>query len=173
MVEKGLVHLYTGDGKGKTTAAVGLAVRAAGAGLRVLFVQLMKGRDSAEIAPMERLGIRVMRANVGEKFVFQMDEAEKAACRAAHCACFEEATQQAQHYDVLVLDEAMGALSTGMLAEADLAGFIKQKPPGLEVVLTGRDAPDAIKELADYITDMRAERHPFEGGRAARRGIEF
>lgn len=173
MAEKGLVHLYTGDGKGKTTAAVGLAVRAAGAGLRVLFVQLMKGRDSAEIVPMERLGIRVMRAKVGDKFVFQMDEAEKAACRATHRACFEEATQQAQHYDVLVLDEAMSALSTGMLAEADLAGFIKQKPPGLEVVLTGREAPGAIIELADYITDMRAEKHPFEGGQAARRGIEF
>lgn len=173
MVEKGLVHLYTGDGKGKTTAAVGLAVRAAGAGLRVLFVQLMKGRDSAEMAPMERLGICVMRTKVGEKFVFQMDGAAKAACRAAHGICFEEATQQAHNYDVLVLDEAMSALSTGMLAEGDLVRFIKQRPSGLEVVLTGRDAPYMIKEMADYITDMRAEKHPFERGQAARRGIEF
>lgn len=173
MPDRGLVHLYTGNGKGKTTAAVGLAVRATGAGLRVQFVQLMKGRDSAECGPLERLGIRVLRTGAGEKFVFQMDAAERAACRAAHMVCLEEAGRRAVDCDLLVLDEAMGAVATGMLDEAALTVFIKEKPPGLELVLTGRDAPPAVRQLADYITDMQAEKHPYERGVPARPGIEY
>lgn len=173
MEQKGLIHLYTGTGKGKTTAAVGLAVRAAGAGLQVVFVQFMKGRDSAEIAPMEKLGIKVVRACAREKFVFQMDDAEKRAYKAAHKSCFAGVVKMAPGWDVLVLDEAMSAIETGMLDKARVVDFLKTKPAHLEVVLTGRNPPGAITVLAEYCTDMRAEKHPFTDGQAARRGIEY
>ncbi len=173
METKGLIHLYTGGGKGKTTAAVGLCVRALGAGLRVRFVQFMKGRGSAELAPLRQLGAHVTRATNEEKFVFQMNEQERAACQKAHRACLAEAAKTAAEWDLLVLDEALGALETGLLAEEELLPFMREKPPGLELVLTGRSAPETLRALADYVTDMRAEKHPFAAGIPARRGIEF
>lgn len=171
-MERGLVHLYTGDGKGKTSAAVGLAVRAAGRGLRVWFVQLMKGRPSGEIPVLEQLDGITLRRGGTEKFFFQMTEEEAAAVRREQNALLEEARQHWAETDVLILDEALSAVTTGLLEEALLKDLVLQKPQGLEIVLTGRDPRPWMLEAADYVTEMVKRKHPFDRGIAARNGIE-
>lgn len=171
-METGLVHVYTGDGKGKTTAAVGLCARAAGCGLRAGFFQFLKDGDSGEVKTLQMLGVVTAAAGT-DKFTWDMDAAEKKACAAEQAQLLQQATALAKDVDVLVLDEVVGAVSAGMLKEADLLAFVQKKPPHLELVLTGRDAPAALLALADYATEMKALRHPFERGVAARRGIEF
>ena len=171
-MRRGLIHLYTGDGKGKTTAAVGLAVRAAGRGLRVWFVQLMKGRPSGEIPVLEQIaGITVRRAG-SEKFSFQMTEGEAAAVRQAQDALLLEAMAHEDKTDLLILDEALSAVTAGLLDEELLRRLVCRKPQGLEVVLTGRDPRPWMVEAADYLTEMVKRRHPFDRGVPARDGIE-
>ncbi|ADU27482.1 cob(I)yrinic acid a,c-diamide adenosyltransferase [Ethanoligenens harbinense] len=172
MAETGLVHIYTGDGKGKTTAAMGLACRAAGAGLRVLVVQFLKGRDTGELYSLRRLGIRVLRTDV-KKFIPYMDEAERAVCREGQERCFREACAALPQYDLVVLDEAIGAASAGMLDPAALLACVRGRPKGVELVLTGRDAPQALIDCADYVSEIRCVKHPYDRGIQARRGIEF
>lgn len=169
----GLIHIYTGDGKGKTTAAVGLAVRASGAGKRVAFAQFMKGRPTSEIAQLEKLGITVIKAGTVTKFVPYMTDAERAQCAEESAAGFEAAAAMAENLDVLLLDEIISAVTTGMVPEARLLEFLRSKPAHLEVVLTGRDVPSDIAELADYLSDIKAVKHPYEKGISARKGIEM
>lgn len=168
---KGLVHLYCGDGKGKTTAAVGLALRALGAGRTVTVVQFLKDGQSGELALLRRLGAAVYSGQPGMKFVFQMNGAEKAAARAAHDALLRRAL--AEPCDLLVLDEACAALALGMVDEALLKAAVQRRPAAREVCLTGRDPAPWMREAADYLTEMRCVRHPFAQGIAARRGVEF
>ena len=172
MKQKGLVHLYTGDGKGKTTAAIGLAVRARGAGLRVLVVQFLKGQDTGELSSLRALGIPVLRSR-SQKFVFSMTPDERTACRAEQLSNLERAAAKAGEYDLIVLDEVTGAIATKMLPLERVLHFIKEKPAGLEVALTGRDAPEELAALADYVSEIKSVRHPFEKGVGARKGIEF
>lgn len=169
--EKGLVHLYWGEGKGKTTAAMGLALRALGRGRRVVIVQFLKGWPSGEVELLTGLGATVLRGKAGEKFVFQMTEAEKLASRAIQDENLEQAL--ARESDLLVLDEACAAAELGMVNEALLRRAVLERPLAREVVLTGR-APQAwMREAADYETEMRAWKHPYERGIAAREGVEF
>lgn len=175
-MNKGLIHIYHGDGKGKTTAAMGLALRAAGNGWNVGIVQFLKGGPSGEIAPLEALpGVSILRGKPGTKFSFQMSEEEKAATRALHMAHLDEVIQNAQNgaYDLLVFDEALGACACGLLDEAALIHFLQNKPEALEVVLTGRGPSEALLQTADYVTEMVMRKHPFEQGVPARKGIEF
>ncbi len=169
----GLVHVYTGKGKGKTTAAVGLAVRAAGAGMRVAFVQFVKGgRESSELESLRTLGIDVVRPATRSTGLMRNaatphdHEAATAALAAAR-----EALSGA--FDLVVLDEACVAARSGLITPADLAAAIRDRALDVEVVLTGRDAPPEILKLADYISELQPQRHPFERGIHARRGIEF
>ncbi|MDL2214006.1 cob(I)yrinic acid a,c-diamide adenosyltransferase [Clostridia bacterium OttesenSCG-928-O13] len=173
MKKDGLIHVYTGEGKGKTTAAVGLATRAAGAGKKVVFSQFMKGRDTAELKSLRALGVDVVRQTAPKKFVFQMNDGEKADYSVCQKECFADVCQKAGGCDVLIMDEVVSAITTGMLAEKDVMAFLQQKPEGLEVVLTGRDAPKALRDIADYVTVMQAEKHPYEKGISAREGIEY
>ena len=173
MSTTGRIHLYTGDGKGKTTAAVGLCVRAAGAGLKVLFVSFMKSRATGEIRPLETLGVQVFRATQSPKFVKEMTEEEKAECASAQMGNLDHAKQAAPQYDLLVLDEITHAITLGMVSVDMVLAFLKDKPDGLEVVLTGRNAPEALKNIANYVSDIQAVKHPYQKGAAARKGIEF
>lgn len=170
----GLLEVYTGDGKGKTTAAVGLAVRARGAGLRVLFVQFVKGGErSSELAMLEQLGIAVerpARESTGLLAGGATDEDRRAAEEALSLA--ERAIAGGEH-DVVVLDEACVAAAYGLIDEKRLLKAIAARPVHVEVVLTGRGASAAILEAADLVTEMRSHKHPFERGVAARKGIEF
>lgn len=170
-MKNGKVHLYWGDGKGKTTAAMGLALRALGAGKRVTVVQFLKGTPSGEIPLLCRLGASVHRCHPGLKFVFQMTEEEKRDCLAEHTAMLRKAL--AEDADLLILDEACAACQLGMVEEAMLRRAVEDRPPQQEVVLTGRDPADWMRQDADYETEMCCRKHPYQSGLDAREGIEF
>jgi len=173
MTQQNMTHLYTGDGKGKTTAAVGLGVRAAGAGKRVLFVQFLKGRQTAEIEPLKKLGVDILRAKSGEKFVFQMDELEKSQCRKNHCDCLEQVILLAAEnkYDLIILDEVTDAVQLNMIDKSKLINLLEQK--NAELVLTGHCLIDEITQLCDYVSEVKKLKHPYDSGIAARKGIEY
>ena len=164
---EGLVHFYTGDGKGKTTAAIGLAVRAAGAGRKVVFAQFMKGMDTSELAPLKTLGVQVVRKGTVTKFVPYMTEDERALCAAQQAETLAEARRLVPEDGVLVLDDIASAVTNGMVPAEDV-------PAGTEVVMTGRQPPQALLDKADYISEMRCVRHPYDTkGVGARKGIEY
>lgn len=171
----GLIHLYEGDGKGKTTAAVGLSVRCAGNGGSVLFTQFLKDGTSGEISVLKKIPqITVFSATEKFGFTFRMTEEEKKAAVAYYTNYLKEIGQlvRKEHYDLLVLDEAVGACSSGMIKEEELLSFLDHRPDGLEVVLTGRNPSAALRERSDYDSEIRKEKHPFDRGITGRDGIE-
>ena len=170
-MELGMVHLYWGEGKGKTTAAMGLALRALGNGCRVVVVQFLKGTDTGEIPLLRQLGAEVYRGKAGQKFVFQMNDAEKAATRALQNENLRAAL--ARPADLLVLDEACAAWELNMVDRQLLEQAVRERPAGQEIVLTGRKPAPWMEELADYSTEMHCWRHPYEKGVKARKGVEF
>ncbi|OUN40595.1 MULTISPECIES: cob(I)yrinic acid a,c-diamide adenosyltransferase [unclassified Faecalibacterium] len=170
-MELGMVHLYWGEGKGKTTAAMGLALRALGNGCRVVVVQFLKGADTGEIPLLRQLGAEVYRGKAGQKFVFQMNDAEKAATRALQNENLRAAL--ARPADLLVLDEACAAWELNMVDRQLLEQAVRERPAGQEIVLTGRKPAPWMEELADYSTEMHCWRHPYEKGVKARKGVEF
>ena len=172
---KGLIHVYCGDGKGKTTAAMGLAVRAAGTGMKVVLTQFMKGDTSGEIKILRSLpGVTVMHCHRNFGFVWNMNDVQKQEAAAAYTELFDKVTAMAveQKAEVLIMDEFMSAYNVGFLDKQKALDFLANKPEGLEVALTGRDPAPEIQELADYITEMRKIKHPFDKGINARKGIE-
>lgn len=170
----GLIHLYCGDGKGKTTAALGLALRAAGAGKQVVFTQFFKDGSSSEMGPLAALpGVRVFHADTVRGFYRNMTPSQREQAGKDYTALFRQVTQAAQEADLLILDEIVSACNRGVVPEKLVTDFLREKPARLEVVLTGRNPSAALLELADYITEMRKLRHPFDRGIGARKGIEF
>jgi len=174
---RGLIHVYTGDGKGKTTAAIGLGVRACGQGLRVLMVQFLKGTPTGEMYSLKSLepGFVLHRGTESKKFIWEMDPEERVRTAAQQRAIFEYAVNAAKkgECDLLILDEVLGAVSSGMLDNDSLMEFVKNKPEKLELVLTGRGASEELVSLADYVSVIEAVKHPAQKGVGARRGIEF
>lgn len=171
----GLIHIYCGDGKGKTTAAVGLAVRCAGRGNKVLLVQFLKSRDSGELYSLAKLpDIEVMRGKESKKFTFQMNEEEKYALLIEHNKMFEQVLAKIKNggYSLLILDEVIGALNANVFEMPKLIEFLRHKPENLEVVLTGRNPAPELVEIADYVSEMRKVKHPMDKGIMAREGIE-
>ena len=170
----GLIHLYCGDGKGKTSAAVGLAVRASGAGKQVVFTQFFKDGSSSESESLKRLpGIRTIHANTVKVFYHAMTPEQREQAREDYTALFRQVTDAARDADLLILDEIVSACNRGVVPETLVTDFLRCKPQQLEVVLTGRDPSPGLTELADYITEMRKLRHPFDRGIPARKGIEY
>lgn len=170
-MDKGLVHLYCGDGKGKTTAAMGLALRALGQGMQVVVVQFLKNGTSGELEPLKKLGAAVFSGKPGAKFTFQMNAEEKAQATKENNARLAEALQQP--CALLILDEICAARNSGMVDEALAKQAVLERPLHREVVLTGRNPEAWMVEAADYITEMQPRRHPYEQGIPARKGIEF
>ena len=171
----GLVHIYCGEGKGKTTCSVGLTVRACGYGLHVLFMQFLKSGTSSELKILKELpGIEVLGTKPIKKFSFQMTEEEKAETRAVSQKEVEDMLQMIQndHYDMVVLDEALGAIEAGLLDSQVIVDFLKNRPEKLEVVLTGRYPTTELEELADYVSRIDKVKHPYDRGIPARAGIE-
>lgn len=169
-----MVHIYCGDGKGKTTCAMGLAVRAAGHGRKVVVAQFLKGNNSGERAVLESLPtVNCLPVPETIKFIFAMDEQEKAQARAQMTAAFTRAVEAGRDSDLLVLDELCGAITTGMVPLEEVLAFLDSRPEQLEVVITGRDPAPELQERADYITEMRKIKHPFDKGVNAREGIEW
>jgi cob(I)alamin adenosyltransferase len=171
-VAQGYVHILTGDGKGKTTAALGLAVRAAGAGLKVFFAQFIKKGEYSEIKALKRFAdlITVEQFGLG-RFADQNPKPED--IRAARNGLERVKQIMADKaYDVVILDEANVAAKLGLLTIQDLLGLIVNKPFEMEVVLTGRHAPIKIMEMADVVTEMVAHKHYYQKGVPARVGID-
>lgn len=170
----GLIHLYCGDGKGKTTAALGLTLRAAGAGKQVVFTQFFKDGSSSEMEPLAALpGVRVFHADTVRGFYWNMTPSQREQAGKDYTALFRLVTQAAQEADLLILDEIVSACNRGVVPEKLVTNFLREKSARLEVVLTGRNPSAALLELADYVTEMRKLRHPFDRGIGARKGIEF
>lgn len=172
-MERGCVQVYTGDGKGKTTAAVGLAVRAAGARLRVYFGQFMKNNETGELDAFRILGDAVVAEQYGTGDELRAADPREDA-RAARAGLERaRAALVSGDYDVVVLDEANVADSLGYLGTGSLVELVHARPEGVELVLTGRGASDQVMAAADLVTEMREVKHYFRNGIPARRGIEF
>ena len=184
---RGLIHIYCGDGKGKTTAALGLALRAAGRGKRVVIARFLKNDDSGEIGPLSRLGgVTLIPCRRSFGFTWNMTPEERAEAAAYYGGLLEEAWKLAcpkegsgreasrgEGADLLILDEALGACSQGMISEKRLLELLDERPEELEVVLTGRNPSEALLARGDYVTRMEAVRHPYEKGIGAREGVEY
>jgi cob(I)alamin adenosyltransferase len=171
-LKQGLTQVYTGDGKGKTTAALGLALRASGAGLKVAFIQFMKGdadcgehRFVAAHATFE-----IFQPNTGNCLVQSNAELQQFT-EETYTLAADKLTSGG--YDVVILDEILIAVGRGLLNAEAVLKLIRQRPPAVELVLTGRGAPPEIIAAADLVTEMRAVKHPYDRGIMARRGIEF
>lgn len=174
MMDTGRIHIYFGDGKGKTTAAVGQAVRAAGHGFRVLFFQFLKDNSSNERKILEQISnITCLPGREQVKFVSRMNGDEKAELLHYNNKALDEIVKFCSPFDLLVMDEALCAVGLKVLSEEKLISFLQHKPRGLEIVLTGHQASDRMKEIADYATEMHKIKHPYDLGKLAREGIEF
>ncbi len=180
MLEKGLVQIYTGGGKGKTTAAFGLALRAAGRGNKVLIYQFLKppALEIGERLALQRetLGIRVEALDVAwDMSASAPEENTVAEMRTAISEVLARITEMAQNrlYDVLILDEIVFCLSRGLAKLQDVENIINRRYPAVEIVLTGRGATPELMELADLVTEMKNIKHPFDAGEPARPGIEY
>ena len=167
-----MLHLYCGNGKGKTTAAMGLALRAAGRGKRVVIAQFLKGADSGERLVLSQLPqVTLLPVPDTVKFSFRMTDEERQAEAQRYQQLLSLICKEAQDCFLLVLDEACAAVSTGLLPLDELLSCLDRL--NCEVVITGRDPAPQLAERADYITSMEAVRHPFTQGVTAREGIEF
>ncbi|MDR0812724.1 MAG: cob(I)yrinic acid a,c-diamide adenosyltransferase [Oscillospiraceae bacterium] len=167
-----MIHVYYGNGKGKTTAAIGLCARAAGCGFEAVFARFLKSWDCGEVHSLKKLGVLVVDARPeGASFVPDLSEQQFAAtsdnCREA----FETAASRDKENGVIVLDEVLDAVSAGLLDKQRVLAFLGKAKA--EVVITGHTQIPEIFELADYLTHVVSERHPYEKGILARRGIEF
>lgn len=174
-----MIHIYCGDGKGKSTAAIGLLVRACGNGARCQLIMFDKGSQTYkhhEIEPLQRLGIKVEvtgceRMTTGQGFRTKNNEQDLA--EAARACTLAETAFSTRDVDVLVLDEVLSAYTYGLLTESELIALIKRIPATMEVILTGRCEQQHILAHADLVTRMSKVRHYFDQGVAARPGIEY
>lgn len=175
MERKGLVHVYTGNGKGKTTASVGLGIRAAGRDFKVVMVQFLKSSDTGELKIIEELpDFEVHRFERPRGFFWTLDENEKKELQEDIDTAlrFVDERLSKGDCDMLILDEIMGAIGNKLVDPNVLASKIANRKEHLEVVLTGRNVPEVIKEIADYVSEINPIKHPFDKGIPARRGIE-
>lgn len=177
MKTKGLILVHTGDGKGKTTAGLGLALRAWGSGLRVLILQFIKGGwKYGELEAIERLGqldgrIEIRPLGLG---LMRSDEDREKHIRAAAKALQEsERMMVSGQYDLIIFDEINYAVKFGLISLDDVLALLDKKPEKLHVLLTGRDARPELIERADLVTEMKLVKHPYQQGIKAQLGIEF
>jgi cob(I)alamin adenosyltransferase len=186
---KGLIHVYTGDGKGKTSTAVGLGFRACGQGLKVFMIQFLKGGGfSGEVDASKKINNFIIRqygkdcpysenmkkgeqecGNCKDCFLTRKEEKEKVE----EALLLAEKIAKSTKYDVLILDEINNTLSRRLTSLSRIKSIIKKRRPHMEIILTGRNAPQEIIELADYATDLKRIKHPFTKGLRARYGIDY
>ncbi len=170
--ERGYVHVYTGDGKGKTTAALGLALRAVGAGVRVFIAQFAKGEACGEHAALERFADLITLRRYGRgSFLGERPTEEDMKLAARGLDEARDAVASGE-YPLVILDEANFAASRGLLAVDDLLDLMDNRPSGVELVLTGRRADPRLIDRADLVTEMRNVKHYHARGVVARKGIE-
>ncbi len=169
-----MIHIYFGEGKGKTTAATGLAARAAGSGMKVLFVQFFKDGSSGEVKSLKALeNITFLYPDTYNGRYATMTDDQKEVTKKSYTEAMKKAIGMAEDFDLIVLDEAVSVFSYGFIDRDELLSFLKDNREAKEIVLTGRDPARQLLELADYATEMKKHRHPFDRGIAAREGIEY
>lgn len=172
----GLIHIYCGNGKGKTTAALGLAMRASGAGMKVHIVQLIKGCDTSELSSIAQLSnITVVRPQKNYGFTCSMSEADKSEITICHNEMLSEAYKKmcGGEFDMLIIDEFFAGYNRGLIDISLAEKIVFEKSESCELVLTGRNPPEKFIAAADYVSEITAVKHPYENGIAARKGIEF
>ncbi|WP_026891699.1 cob(I)yrinic acid a,c-diamide adenosyltransferase [Lacrimispora aerotolerans] len=173
---KSCIHIYCGDGKGKTTAAIGLSVRASGCGKKVLVTRFLKTDHSGEVKVLEAIpGITVTPCERSFGFFTRMTEEQKKEAAVYYSQLLESTLEKAvkEEYDLLVMDEIMAVCNYGLVDEEKVREFLVDRPEGLEVVLTGRNPSKELTDLADYVSEIHKIKHPYDQGLNARKGIEY
>ncbi len=179
MKKSGYIHIYTGTGKGKSTAALGLALRSVGWGKRVALFQFFKGESSGEYKAASLLKKRLKITSIGGQHPIFYPKRDRARVIRAIKKIIPIEVKHIKRvassgsYDVVILDEIINALSAGIVSKKDLNSIINAKSKGSELILTGRGAPEWLIKKADYATNMRMVKHPYNKGLKARRGIEY
>lgn len=171
-----LTHIYCGNGKGKTTAAFGLALRASGAGMNVFIVQLLKGSDTSELESLKNIrNITVDRLQKNYGFTRNMSEADKSAITHEHNNLLSIAYEKmiSGEIDMLIIDEFFSAYNNGLLDPTLAEKIVFERNNSCELVLTGRDPTEKFIAAADYVSEIKAVKHPYEKGITARKGIEY
>lgn len=167
-----MIHIYCGEGKGKTTAAIGLAMRMAGYGKRVLFMQFLKGSKTGELAAFDVMEtIKVMRCDKNYGFFANMTDDDKTAITKCHNENLRYAAEHTGDFDMIVLDEIFAALSCGVADEAIVKKIMREYEG--ELVMTGRNPNKVFLDKADYVSEIKKIKHPYDKGIGARKGIEF
>ena len=171
---QGLVHYYYGDGKGKTSAALGVAMRHLGYGLPVFIIQFLKSKPSGEVAFLAaHPSVTLLRGKVGDALASRLYEADRAATRAMQDDFLRQAIAAAPTTSLLVLDEVADAARLELIDTKQLFQFLHQKPHHLEIVMTGHFPSEEFLHIADYVSETRKIKHPFDSGISAREGIEY
>jgi cob(I)alamin adenosyltransferase len=176
-LKKGCVQVYTGNGKGKTTAAVGLAVRAAGDGFKVYMVQFLKSSQTGELESAKKLepNFQIFRFEKRRGFFWTLNDEEKEELKKevqqAYEFCFKALKEK--QCNILIMDEIMGAISNNLVTKEQIVELLEARPENIEVILTGRNVPQEIADRADLITEMKEVKHYFSQGIPAREGIEY
>lgn len=176
-LERGYVQVYTGDGKGKTTAAVGQAIRAAGNGLKVYMLQFLKAEPTGELEIAKLIGdnFQIFRFESQKGFFWTLNDEEKKILKEEVDREYNFAKEIINNNscDVFILDEIMGVLSNKLLTEEQIIELIDNKPISMELILTGRNVPESIKDKADLVTEMKEIKHYMKKGVYVRKGIEY
>lgn len=176
-MKQGLIQVYCGPGKGKSTAAIGLGIRALGNNLKVIMIQFLKNDNTGECKLLKTLepGFKVFHFEKERGFTWTLSEEEKLELKQEiHMALkFAKKVMDTGECDILILDEILGAIQLGFVEEQEILQLAEEKPEAMELVLTGRQLPEALKEKADYVSYIDAVKHPMEKGIRARAGIEY
>ena len=171
-----MIHIYYGDGKGKTTAAVGLTARAAGSNMKVLFVQFLKTEFSGERHTLYHTeNVTITSCPIELKFTYEMDEKERVQSAKIFKDMFDNGVTTAlmERYDVVILDEVFDVINHDMISEAEVYEFITNAPKTMEIIMTGHNPSARFLDIADYMTEFKKIRHPYDRGITGRKGIEF
>ena len=172
-LKKGLIHVYTGNGKGKTTAAIGLGVRAVGDGLKVLMIQFMKGRRYSELDALSQLKNFTVMQFGRDEFVSKEKPAQVDIDLAHKGLTYAKEIISKQCYDLVILDEINVAVDYHLISLPDVLQLLKEKPESVELVLTGRYAPPEIIQQADVVSEILEIKHPYQKGVLSRKGIDW
>ena len=176
-MDRGYIQIYTGNGKGKTTAALGQGLRAVGRGLKVIMVQFLKGWHTGELESIKKIApdFNIIRFAETKKFLSEMEHDEKLKLKEDLSYEIEKLYNfmQGDFCDILILDEIMGAINGGLIEVEDVCKIMDKKPDSLELIMTGRNVPEAIAQRADLITEMKMIKHYADEGVPARKGIEL
>lgn len=176
MSQRGFIHVYTGDGKGKTTAAVGLATRSLGHGMNVCYCSFHKDPEKygyTEMKSLRKLGAAVYNFAKGHPHLDKSLDGNVIANETVEAITALPKIIEDGHFDLLIMDEILISVRDGYLDEETLLEFIKNKPAALELVMTGRNATQSIIELADYVSEVKKIKHPYDNGIFSREGIEY